>query len=355
MKVLIVSPNPAIANDLRNELKSLDSKWEVEHSSDTASSLQKVQDGDVHVLMVEIGANVHGLQLLKKIREASPSIIRFMLMPEDSQPQGYAMELAHRHLHLPLDGRSFVEAVGGVEKLLSLLKDPEMQAMIGKIDKLPTQPDLYFAISRALGDPDASTNEIARLITGDALLAAKVLRVSNSAYFSRGRPIADLKSAVMRLGLEVVRRVVLAAEVFPNSADSGFQKDIQARAMRASFLAGRMLNGPSAELAATAALLAEVGRLLPGFANREGDDDTPGFAEAGAWMLGLWGLPMMIVEAVAHHRHPQRAQEKSLGICGAVHIAHALSGSVELNDAFVDSINVRPRLEEWKSMIQEDL
>ncbi len=348
MNVLIVSPQVDIAQQLRASLTSFGSEWNLQHVSEPAKAQAMMQDKEPEVLMVEIGSNVQGLQLLRRARENQPGTTRFMILPEDSEPQGYALELAHRHLNLPLDANAFIQAVGSMEKLRAMLNDPILKDRIGKIDKLPTPPELYFAITKALSDPSASMDEIARLITGDPLLAAKVLRVSNSAYFARGRPIADLRSAVTRLGLQVVRRVVLAAEVFPD-ASSNKQKEIQQRALRASMLATRMLNGATADLAATAALLAEIGRLLPGFSEEAEPAQGPGYAEAGAWLLGLWGLPMPIVEGVIFHRDPSRSQQHGLWIPGAVHIAQAISGSFELNHDYVESVGLTHRIDEWRA------
>ena len=47
-------------------------------------------------------------------------------------------------------------------------------------------------------------------------------------------------------------------------------------------------------------------------------------AEVGAYLLGLWGFPNSIVEAVAFHHAPSRASEKSLTLSGLVHIADRL-------------------------------
>src|SRR5690606_37973260 len=107
----------------------------------------------------------------------------------------------------------------------------------------------------------------------------KVLRLCNSAYFSAGRVVTDIRSAVTRLGLQNIQRLVLATEAFSGTGEvDGVDREaMQARALATSRLAGQLLGGPSAELAATAGLLAEVGKLLPGvrFVLADGTEQNP--------------------------------------------------------------------------------
>jgi len=190
------------------------------------------------------------------------------------------------------------------------------------------------------------------MLAKDPALVVKVLRVCNSAFFSGGRPVADLKGAVVRLGLDTLRRVILAAEAL--SANNGPEAEaIRRRAFFASQLASRFLPGPSAEMAATAALLAELGRLLPGFKDADGKDGQASYADAGAWLLGLWGLPMPIVEGVAFHLEPARSRQRGFWIPGAVHVAHALSGGVALDEAWIDASGLREKLPEWRRIAEK--
>jgi HD-like signal output (HDOD) protein len=76
----------------------------------------------------------------------------------------------------------------------------------------PTTTEMALRVQRALDDPDASLDQLARLVQADPLLAARVVAVANSVIYNRsGRGIADVKSAVSRIGLNTLR--VLAAAV----------------------------------------------------------------------------------------------------------------------------------------------
>lgn len=76
----------------------------------------------------------------------------------------------------------------------------------------PTTTEMALRVQRALDEPDASLNQLARLVQADPLLAARVVAMANSVIYNRsGRGISDVKSAVSRIGLNTLR--VLAAAV----------------------------------------------------------------------------------------------------------------------------------------------
>ena len=82
-------------------------------------------------------------------------------------------------------------------------------------------------------------------------------------------------------------------------------------------------------------------------------DDRPGHDEAGAYLLGLWGLPMPIIEAVAFHLQPQRSNVRSFWVTGAVHVATALASGNPVDEQYLERTAVLPRLEGWREMASD--
>jgi len=252
-------------------------------------------------------------------------------------------------LRKPLDAGELIEAVESVQELRDLLTNPTLVQTIGRVGALPPPPTLYLELERLMQDPDVGTAEIAALVSQDPAVVAKVLRLSNSAYFSAGRAITDMRTAVTRLGTRILQRLVLTSEALGSGAMAPAEREaMQDRALRTSRLAGQLLAGPSSELAATAALLAEVGKLLPGV-NRGGPEDSgPHYAEAGAYLLGLWGLPMPIVEAVAYHHRPGAVRMSGFWVPGAVHVACALVSGLPIDEEYLRATFQLERLPEWR-------
>jgi HD-like signal output (HDOD) protein len=346
MFVLIVGRDLQRGAELSATLAELGLEWKVEWVTEPAEAQGLLEGRGVDVVAVD-GGEARGVEILRRAREKNPQAVRLLLLPPGAEPSAGAIDIAHRHLGLPLQAAALVEAVEGIGELFEVLDNPDLKTKVGAVAQLPPAPDTYLAISKALSDPNVGAAQVVQMLAKDPALVAKVLRVCNSAFFSGGRPVADLKAAVVRLGLETLRRVVLAAEAL--SANNGPEAEtVRRRAFFASQLAGRLLPGPSAEMAATAALLAELGRLLPGFKDAYGQDGQASYADAGAWLLGLWGLPMPIVEGVAFHLQPARSRQRGFWIPGAVHIAHSLVGSLPLDEAWIDASGLRDRLPEWQ-------
>ncbi len=346
MFVLIAGRELQQSADISATLTELGLDWEVQWVGESVDAQTVLESRSVDVIAVD-GSDQRGIDVLRKAREKNPQAVRLLLLPPGSEPSAAALDIAHRHLGLPLQANALVEAVEGISELLDVLDNPELKTKVGAIAQLPPAPDTYLAISKALSDPNVGANQVGQMLAKDPALVVKVLRVCNSAFFSGGRPVADLKGAVVRLGLDTLRRVVLAAEAL--SANNGPEAEaIRRRAFFASQLASRLLPGPSAEMAATAALLAELGRLLPGFKNADGKDGQPSYADAGAWLLGLWGLPMPIVEGVAFHLEPARSRQRGFWIPGAVHVAHALVDGIPLDETWIDASGLREKLPEWQ-------
>lgn len=78
---------------------------------------------------------------------------------------------------------------------------------------VPTLPSTLASVYRVLDDPDSGADSIGEAIGCDPAIAAKVLRLANSAYYSPAEPIRSLQRAVMTLGVNIIRRVVVHATV----------------------------------------------------------------------------------------------------------------------------------------------
>jgi HD-like signal output (HDOD) protein len=80
----------------------------------------------------------------------------------------------------------------------------------GTVD-LPCFPDVVVRISRALADPGTSSDKVVTIVGAEPRLAARVLQTANSAAFNTsGKPVTDLKSAITRLGQQMVQSTAMS-------------------------------------------------------------------------------------------------------------------------------------------------
>ena len=367
MLIVITGEDTGQADQLRLELADFGLDWQVGWVPVTGMGDSSALNADV--LVTDLGS--HGSQVLAELRARRPDAVRILLLERGQGGEAlHALDAAHRVLHKPLDAGELVDAVESVIDLRSMLDNEELKRSIGRIESLPPAPRMYIELVQLMRDPDVRMAEIAYVLSQDAALAAKVLRLCNSAFFSAGREITDIRSAVTRLGLGILRQLVLASETFGagiGGAHSGLDREaMQERALATSQLAKKLLAGPSAELAETAGLLAEVGLLLPGIGERgmpsssvSGNEaaeiqlKSPGYPEAGAYLLGLWGLPTPIVEAVAHQARPRRLRASGFWVTGAVHVATALVRGTEVDEGYLHSVGLWDKLPQWRDMAAE--
>lgn len=74
--------------------------------------------------------------------------------------------------------------------------------------EVPTLPEVALRVRKLIEDPDATANQVAKLIGTDAALSTRLLQVANSAMFAGMAAVDNIRAAVNRLGLALVRNMV---------------------------------------------------------------------------------------------------------------------------------------------------
>lgn len=229
-----------------------------------------------------------------------------------------------------------------------------------------------------LVDEKCAMGDVAKVIKQDAGMCAKILQLVNSAFFRLSRPLSRIEDAIGYLGLEAVHRVVLAGELFdekngPPSA-AKLLTSLRLHSLAAATIASQLLTEKKQqEDAFVAALLHDIGKLLiavhlPEYHKAATDHAKSAgitahaaemalygvsHAEVGAYLLGIWGLPYFIVEAVANHHEPSRVEEPSFGVLGAVHMSDVLAhtlvdrSTIAPDMTYMEKVGVADRWSGW--------
>jgi HD-like signal output (HDOD) protein len=357
LRLLFAGADVAAATALA---EALGARAEVESalSADDALARLRAAAFDAVIVQPRLGQG-SGNALLGVLKRDHPTVVRCLLLDDGRDAPGLAaLDNLHRLLHQPLAPDALLAGLRALLALRRRLASPQVAEAVGRIGRLPPPPSLSLDLMRRTEDLAVSARDVARLVESDPTLAAKVLRLCNSAMYSGGRRIDDIHSAVVWLGNLSLRRLVMAGEIFgPNrkTPESDGLDGLRDTSLLASRLAARLLPGARADLAATAALLAGVGRLLPQVRlpwapTDAADPGRPTFAEAGAYLLALWGLPESLVEAAAQHVTPAAVAESGLGVVGACHVAWALLGDVPLDADWVAAQGLDGDVEHWRSL-----
>jgi HD-like signal output (HDOD) protein len=186
-------------------------------------------------------------------------------------------------------------------------------------------------------------------------MSAKVLQMVNSAFFGLAQKVTSLQSAASYLGMETLKNLALASETFRVfKPDSRIPKEIcesiQKHAHRAAAIAAALpVDRKIRDIAIVSALLHDIGRFVlaskmpdkfcavlsrtteRGCQDFEAEEELLGtsHAEIGAYLLGLWGIPDLAVEAIAHHHRPTRIPHSGFDGSIVVYVADLLARELE--------------------------
>jgi HD-like signal output (HDOD) protein len=235
-----------------------------------------------------------------------------------------------------------------------LLSSPELRKIVGAVGELPSLSATYTDLTHALKDRNTSIQQVAEIVERDIAMSAKVLQLANSAFFGLARRVNSLQSAVSCLGMETIKNLALTSEVFrvfvPDARVPQSVCDlIQQHAVRTAAIAGVLpVERGTRDITTVAALLHDIGSLflasaMPkefcatlasaserGCKHFEAEEELLGtsHAEIGAYLLGLWGIPNLAIEAIAHHHHPTRIPHTVLDCSAAVYVADLLANEL---------------------------
>ncbi|MET0497066.1 MAG: HDOD domain-containing protein [Steroidobacteraceae bacterium] len=197
----------------------------------------------------------------------------------------------------------------------------------GRVE-LPSFPDVAVRVRKVLADDDVSNEQIARVVGSDAGLAARLLTLANSAALNRsGKSVADLKTAVNRIGHNNVRTAAVSfaiAQLRRAGELKHISKELEQLWTEATMvaalsyaLASRASN-INADEAMLAGLLHNVGKIYV-LARAHRHDSLfkdpaaisqvlrDWHANVGKAIVENWGFPPHIADAIAEHENIDRS------------------------------------------------
>ncbi|MTD28562.1 HDOD domain-containing protein [Erwinia sorbitola] len=363
MQVMFVDDESRVLSGIERALMIFDAEWECRFANSGHEALEMLNEVPADVVVSDMRMPfMDGAELLTQVRNRWPGTIRIILSGY-SEPDATLrmLDVAHRFVSKPCDSTVLLTMVSSALALRDMFQDPAVVNIVGRISRLPAAPKVFNEVCRLIADPGSDTRQIAEVLGSDPALSAKIMQLANSAYFSRGHHIHDIGNAITHLGLEQVKLLVLASNIFSEAGTDPYIDQLQRRALLASTLAARISGHLGVE--STAALLAHIALLIPEmrepeYAATKTRGNTPLYAAVGAYLLALWGLPMDIVEAVADHAHPALLTDNKFGVTGTVHIAVALANNVVPDADYLEHTGVLHQLPAWQEMLahtQENL
>ncbi|MBM3880775.1 MAG: HDOD domain-containing protein [Verrucomicrobia bacterium] len=393
LRVLFVDDEPIMVKLLELAMQPMRFEWDLKFAVGPKAALALL-DGHMFDLVVSDMRmpDMTGVELLDEVRRRQPRTIRIIL-------SGYAerisvmrsLTVVHQFLAKPFNIPTLKAALERIRHFQDRMLSEELRALVGQISALPSVPTVYLEMLDALEKPDCSIDQIADIIGSDPGLIAKMLQLVNSAFFGMARTVSDAKEAVQLLGVNVIRSLALTIHIFSTYDEAQFSElpltQVWNHSLRTSSLAKRIvqLEGGSDEQqdqARTAGLLHDVGKMILAanltdtyldVLRRARQSGTPlcqveeesfraNHAGVGAYLLGLWGLPSPLVEAVGFHHTPWLAGDTRFSPLTAVHAADAIEhcpadlpveSAPALAATYLEELGLWERLPVWKAAAED--
>ncbi len=390
--ILFVNHEPNILHGLQRMLHSMRRTWRMTFSDDPRQALDLLTEGRFDVVVSDMQMpGMAGTQFLGEVMRRHPHVVRIILTGRtDRETTMEALLVSHQLLAKPCSADALKATICRALALRGLLDgDTPLKALVSRLETLPSVPDLYSQIVEELQSPNASVKVIAEIVAQDPAMTAKILQLVNSAYFGLSRHISNLNRAVNLLGLETIKALVLTAQVFsrfdPDTVEAFDVDSLWGHSTVVGALSRAIADAEDGDEellsdALTAGLLHDVGKLLlavnlpnihakvmtqairDGVCLTEAERCLFGAAhgETGAYLLGLWGLPESIVEAVAYHHQPHLCETPGFTALTAVHMANALAHELSLDprlstpdpvdQGYLESLGLDHRLDHWRGI-----
>ncbi len=235
----------------------------------------------------------------------------------------------------------------------------ETKDKILSVKDLPTLPAVLDEVTALVQDSTSSTEKIARVISKDQVLSAKVLKMVNSPVYGFPRRISTVQHALVLLGFNVIRGLIISTSVFDIMAKtmSGLWDHSLGCATACAGVAKQAgLKDP--EEYSVAGLLHDLGKVvsiiqLPEIQEEveaviqekdlnfyQAEREVLGFAHdrINAWLADYWNLPLRLREGLVWHHRPKSAQHYPEVAC-VVHLGDFLARLFQVGDGGDDQVS----------------
>jgi HD-like signal output (HDOD) protein len=370
-------------------------EWEMKFTTTPIAALEAMEQEPFDAIISDMRMPVmDGAELLERVKQRHCDVVRIILSGQSKKETILrSISPAHQFLSKPCNVQELKQRLSQAFLTRDLLRNQSLASIVSRLRSVPSLPTLYNELSAALQSEDTSLRQIEQIISRDVGMAAKILQLANSAFVGAHSHVFSLREAVSLIGAETVRSLMLSIHVFSqfdrNSLAAAYLPPLWEHSVAVASLAQRIANLETgsktiAEECFTAGLFHDIGKivLLAEMLNQykqvfnRTNPDTRSFHDAeveylgsphelvGAYLMGIWGLPIAIIQAVQFHHKPSETTTSGFSALTAVHCADAvtsiddkspLNRDLELDTAHLKSLGLLDKVELWRALYEEYL
>jgi len=393
-RILFVDDEPMVLKGLQRTLRKMRNEWEMTFTSSAREALDILDKTDIDVIISDLKMpEMDGSQLLTKVKNLHPSVVRIILSGHlEHEMTLKSVQIAHQSLSKPCEAEVLKHTLKKLFALRNFLSDESIKKIVSQIESLPSMPSIYTEIIEEMHSPDPSIQKVGEIISKDISMTAKILQVVNSVFFGLSRKIGSPQEAVILLGLETIKALVLSVKIFSEfsqkkfswfNIDSLFNHSMSVSTYTKTIARHENLDQGVINNSLMAGLLHDLGKLILAtnfqkpyqqilsnaqFSNQhlwdlEYAEFGTSHAEIGAYLMGLWRLDNPIIEAIAFHHCPGKSMTQNMDLLTAVHTSNALDhevrstsnpgNGIQCDTVYLDTLGVTHRIPEWRQVCRE--
>ena len=392
-RILFVDDDALVLTGLQRMLRSLRQEWEMEFVESGTQALARMAEMTFDVVVTDMRMpGMDGAELLAEVMRLYPKTVRIILSGHaDKDLILKCVNSTHQYLSKPCESESLKATIQRACGLENNIENERLKQLVARMERFPSLPSLYVEIVEILNDPNTTIEDIGGIVSRDMAMTAQLLKLVNSAFFGLSRVVSSPFEAALYLGIDTIESLVLSIHAFSQFDDlksCGFNLDaLMLHSMNTAARAKQIaqLEEASAKVrdeCFVAGMLHDTGKLVLA-ANYPKDYERvtqlvreknlsvcaaekeifgADHAGVGGYLLGLWGLPVPVVEAIALHHSPQLGTNPNFSALTAVHAANVLEHERtaaddgvkenELDSKYLAALGLAHRVDAWRESSQ---
>ena len=351
--IYIVDDQPMICELLGTLLSFHNSSWEVKTFERPADLIHSVTVRPPNLVISDCRMPLMtGAELQDEIRKMAPSTIRILMSGNVASLSKIAS--AHQYIAKPfVAAEVFAVVTNSLNVQDKLRRQPRLGDIVAGLNSLPVVPAVFHKLIALLDQDTSSTDEIAKLLEKDGGITTRIIQLANSPLFNNGAPVGSAEEAIMCLGLQNIKAVVLSLHAFesydrltfPEASVERIWRHCQETAQLAECLCRERKARSHSSNAFLASLLHDLGQLVfmenlsgqyrlvyqeAAATHRplhEVEQESLGIQSSAitAFLIELWGLPEAVAEAVTSHHAPWQNPHPDFNASDALYVANILA------------------------------
>lgn len=338
-------------------LKSLRDEWSFSVATDRRAAESLIESTGFEVMVFDRRSAWIDDDLFSMLKARRPETVRVALVPDFAVADAVrSSRLAHQVMSADATPETVANACERALRVRGVVSNPGVLEVVASSPELAAPPEMWTTLTQVLEDPNSGANEVADVVASDPAIAAHVLRLANSAFFGLPRKVTQLRDAVSLIGFTTIRALVLQASSAGEAIPPGVPLDrtaVQKHALATAQVARSIAGTSRAADSFLAGLLMDIGLVVlstarpetmtsllqaassEGRALHQLEEQELGFnhAAVGATLLGLWGMPYSVLDAVAHH-HDAPNLTGDLSVREALYLARDANQTLGVSDIY---------------------